>query len=78
METEKMPSTTQKPFEIHPGDEMSPEANRRAIMALKNAKEYSIEGDTIEKSVFEKLVIKGTNIEHLILKISDILLKSSE
>ncbi|KAH1015716.1 hypothetical protein HUJ04_007058 [Dendroctonus ponderosae] len=58
METESMPSTTQKPFEIHPGDEMSPEANRRAIIALQNAKEYSIEGDTIEKSVFEKLVIK--------------------
>lgn len=59
IETENVPSSTQKPFEIHPGDEMSPEANLKAIMALRNAKEYSIEGETIENSVFEKLIIKG-------------------
>lgn len=59
METEYSPATiTQKPFESRPGDEMSPEANLRAIMALKNAKEYSIEGETSDQSVFEKLIIK--------------------
>ncbi|XP_076272907.1 MOXD1 homolog 1 [Rhynchophorus ferrugineus] len=58
IETEHSPTVTKKPFEIKPGDEMSPEANQRAIMALKNAKEYSIEGATVEQSVFEKLIIK--------------------
>ncbi|KAJ8966604.1 hypothetical protein NQ314_003434 [Rhamnusium bicolor] len=56
---EVIPTTTPKPFENKPGDEMSPEANMRAIMALRNAKEYSIEGDNGEgQSVFDKLVIK--------------------
>ncbi|KAJ8944429.1 hypothetical protein NQ318_002125 [Aromia moschata] len=36
-----------------------PEANQRAMLALRNAKEYSIEGENGEgRSVFDKLVIK--------------------
>ncbi|XP_060522348.1 MOXD1 homolog 1 [Cylas formicarius] len=58
MESENLPSTTPKPFETRPGDEMSPEANMRAIMALRNAKEYSIDGDTADQNLFDKLVIK--------------------
>ncbi|KAL1497332.1 hypothetical protein ABEB36_008314 [Hypothenemus hampei] len=51
-------SSSEKPFEIHPGDEMSLEANLKAIKALQNAKEYRIEGEASENSVFERLVIK--------------------
>ncbi|RZC38667.1 MOXD1 -like 1 [Asbolus verrucosus] len=54
------PATPIKPlFAYKPGDEMSPEANRRAIIALQNAKDYTIEGDTYEgQTMFDKLVIK--------------------
>lgn len=57
---EKPQSTTKKPlFQYNPGDETNPEANRRAILALQNAKEFSIEGETSEgTSVFDKLIIK--------------------
>lgn len=42
-----------------PGDELSPEASRKAEAALRNAKEYSIEGDnSAGKNVFDRLVIK--------------------
>ncbi|KAJ8981753.1 hypothetical protein NQ317_004933, partial [Molorchus minor] len=52
-------TTTPKPFENKPGDEMSPEANLKAIMALRNAKEYSIQGEVAEgQGVFDKLIIK--------------------
>lgn len=38
---------------------MSREANLKAVAALKNAKEYSIEGENSSgKNVFDKLVIK--------------------
>lgn len=58
-ESEAEPTTTPKPFENRPGDEMSPEANMRAIMALKNAKEYSIVGENGQtQNIFDKLVIK--------------------
>lgn len=59
MESEIVPSSTQKPFEVKPGDEMSPEAIQRAELALRNAKEYSIEGESVENNVFDKLIIKG-------------------
>ncbi|XP_064213511.1 MOXD1 homolog 1 [Tribolium castaneum] len=55
------PSTSpNKPlFPYQPGDEMSPEANRRAIIALQNAKDYTIEGETHEgQTMFDKLVIE--------------------
>lgn len=59
MEAENLPTTTSKPFVNKPGDELSPEANRRAIVALRNAKEYSIEGEnSVGKNVFDKLIIK--------------------
>ncbi|XP_074030668.1 MOXD1 homolog 1 isoform X1 [Leptinotarsa decemlineata] len=57
-EPEPLPTTTSKPFIIKPGDENSEEANQRAIIALKNAKEYSIDGESSERHVFDKLVIK--------------------
>lgn len=38
---------------------MSPEANMRAIIALQNAKDYTIEGDYSDgRTMFEKLIIK--------------------
>ncbi|XP_050299023.1 MOXD1 homolog 1 [Anthonomus grandis grandis] len=58
IDSETIVPSTEKPFETSPGDEMSPEANLRAIMALRNAKEYSIDGESVENSVFEKLIIK--------------------
>lgn len=72
-ESDNVPSTTMKPFEIRPGDELSLEANLRAINALKNAKEYSIDGEQdITQNIFEKLIIKDpaefrnkTFMEHL-------------
>lgn len=47
-------------FSYQPGDEMSPEANRRAIIALQNARDYTIEGDNGDgqNSIFDKLIIK--------------------
>ncbi|CAG9812511.1 unnamed protein product [Phaedon cochleariae] len=59
MDSETVATTTPKPFINKPGDELSAEANRRAIIALRNAKEYSIEGENINSvNIFEKLVIK--------------------
>ncbi|CAH0564397.1 unnamed protein product [Brassicogethes aeneus] len=57
---EKPQSTTSKPlFQYKPGDELNPEANRKAILALQMAKEFSIEGETTDSiSVFDKLIIK--------------------
>ncbi|XP_066153035.1 MOXD1 homolog 1 [Euwallacea fornicatus] len=55
---ENVPVSTRKPFQINPGDELSPEANSRAIMELRNAKEYVIEGESAENNLFERLVIK--------------------
>jgi hypothetical protein len=54
------PPTPVKPlFPYTPGDEMSPEANRRAIIALQNAKDYTIEGDSQEgQTLFDKLIIE--------------------
>ncbi|CAG9832084.1 unnamed protein product [Diabrotica balteata] len=54
------PSTsTLNPFITKPGDELSSEANHLAIVALKNAKDYVIEGYQDEwHAVFDKLVIK--------------------
>lgn len=58
-EAETLPSTTSKLFINKPGDELSPEANNKALNALKNAKEYSIEGENgTGKNVFDRLVIK--------------------
>ncbi|XP_018574913.1 uncharacterized protein LOC108913774 [Anoplophora glabripennis] len=58
-ESETETTTTPKPFENRPGDEMSPEANMRAIIALRNAKEYSIVGENGQtQNMFDKLVIK--------------------
>lgn len=37
---------------------MSPEANRRAILAIKNAKDYTIEGEETSGNILEDLVIK--------------------
>lgn len=37
---------------------MSPEANRRAILAIKNAKDYTIEGEESSGNILEELVIK--------------------
>lgn len=38
---------------------MSPEANRRAIMALKNAKDYTIEGESqAGLGIMDQLIIK--------------------
>lgn len=60
MDSPVSPSTPTKPlFSYQPGDEMSPEANRRAIMALQNAKDYTIEGENYEgQTMFDKLIIK--------------------
>jgi hypothetical protein len=62
-ETETSPVTPPTPvkplFPYTPGDEMSPEANRRAIIALQNAKDYTIEGDSQEgQTLFDKLIIE--------------------
>lgn len=52
-------STTPPPlFPYSPGDEMSPEANRRAILAIKNAKDYTIEGEESSGNLLEELIIK--------------------
>lgn len=51
-------TTTPKPFESEPGDEMSYEANRRAILALQRAREYTIEGDNNDNDILNKLVVE--------------------
>ncbi|XP_028151667.2 MOXD1 homolog 1 [Diabrotica virgifera virgifera] len=52
-------TSTLNPFITKPGDELSSEANHLAIVALKNAKDYVIEGYQDEwHAVFDKLVIK--------------------
>lgn len=59
VEAETLTTTTLKPFVNKPGDELSREANLKAVAALRNAKEYSIEGEnSAGKNVFDKLVIK--------------------
>lgn len=59
VEAESLPTTTSKPFVNKPGDELSSEAKLKALAALRNAKEYSIEGEnSAGKNVFDRLVIK--------------------
>lgn len=48
-----------KPFVNKPGDELTPEVNLKSIAALRNSREYTIEGENnAGKSVFDRLVIK--------------------
>ncbi|VEN34259.1 unnamed protein product [Callosobruchus maculatus] len=59
VETESLPTTTPKLFHNKPGDELSPEANQKAILALQQAKDYSIVGQIASpKRIFDRLVIK--------------------
>lgn len=57
------PPTTKAPlFKYKPGDENSPEANARAIKALQNAKDFTIEGegehDNSGLNILDQLIIK--------------------
>ncbi|KAG5898697.1 hypothetical protein JTB14_030647 [Gonioctena quinquepunctata] len=45
-EPEPTPTTTSKPFINKPGDELSEEANKRAEIALRNAKSTALKGTT--------------------------------
>lgn len=59
-EAASSPSTPRPPlFSYKPGDEDSPEANQRAILALQNAKDFTIEGESNQSlNLLDKLVIK--------------------
>lgn len=60
-EAEKPQATTKKPlFQYMPGDENSPEANHRAILALKNAKGYKIdtEDEVASNNILDQLIIE--------------------
>lgn len=55
------PTTLQPPlFSYKPGDEHSPEANKKAILALQNAKDYTIESESSSWStnILDNLIIK--------------------
>ncbi|KAK9745801.1 Copper type II ascorbate-dependent monooxygenase, C-terminal domain [Popillia japonica] len=59
-ETSTTPPTVRTSlFTYKPGDENSPEANARAILAIQNAKAYTIDGEVAGGATpFEKLIIK--------------------
>ncbi|XP_044759194.1 MOXD1 homolog 1 [Coccinella septempunctata] len=59
-DTAQSTSTTTSPlFGYSPGDEMSPEANRRAVVALQNARDYSIDLHSQQsRNLFDELIIK--------------------
>ncbi|KAK9887700.1 hypothetical protein WA026_000021 [Henosepilachna vigintioctopunctata] len=52
-------TTSSPPFRYNPGDEISQEANRRAVVALQNAKDYHIDlSGQQSRSIFDELIIK--------------------
>ncbi|XP_017770957.1 PREDICTED: MOXD1 homolog 1 [Nicrophorus vespilloides] len=53
-----LPTTKAPLFTYKPGDEHSPEANEQAILAIQNAKDYTIEGESSNLSLLERLIIK--------------------